>query len=121
MQAVVDLFNESGLKAEVSPDIRAEILRKFMSNVWSNPLGALTHLARSLDGVGEHQLLLGRDPLAVESEEAFDDDPGLAAARPGQHQAGSLAMVDGGTLIGVEGEGRHSAQGTTGRLGVNAL
>jgi 2-dehydropantoate 2-reductase len=41
-QAVVDLFNASGITAEVSPDIRAELLRKFVGNAWSNPLGALT-------------------------------------------------------------------------------
>ena len=46
VQAVVDLFTSSGLPAEVSPDIRAEILRKLMSNAWSNPLGALTHLVQ---------------------------------------------------------------------------
>lgn len=46
LQRVVDLFNESGLTAEVSTDIRGEILRKLMSNTWSNPLGALTRLTQ---------------------------------------------------------------------------
>jgi 2-dehydropantoate 2-reductase len=46
VQRVVDLFNKSALTAEVSPDIRAEILRKLMSNAWSNPLGALTRLGQ---------------------------------------------------------------------------
>jgi 2-dehydropantoate 2-reductase len=46
LQRVVDLFNASGLAAEVSSDIRAEILRKLMSNTWSNPLGALTRLTQ---------------------------------------------------------------------------
>lgn len=42
-QAVVDLFNNSGITAELSTDIRAEVLRKFVGNTWSNPIGALTH------------------------------------------------------------------------------
>jgi 2-dehydropantoate 2-reductase len=46
VQRVVDLFNEAGLTAEVSTDIRAEILRKLMNNTWSNPLGALTRLSQ---------------------------------------------------------------------------
>jgi 2-dehydropantoate 2-reductase len=44
VQRVVELLNTSGLRAEVSSDIRGEIWRKFASNVWSNPLGALTRL-----------------------------------------------------------------------------
>ena len=46
VQAVVDLFNKSGLKAEAAPDIRREVLHKLMSNAWSNPLGAITHLSQ---------------------------------------------------------------------------
>jgi len=44
VRAIADLFNAAGLPADVSSDIRAEILRKYVSNVWSNPLGALTRL-----------------------------------------------------------------------------
>jgi len=44
VHTIADLFNAAGLPADVSPDIRAEILRKYVSNVWSNPLGALTRL-----------------------------------------------------------------------------
>ena len=44
VQAVVDLFNKSGMKAEVSPDIRAEVLRKLMNNASGNTLAALTRL-----------------------------------------------------------------------------
>ncbi|HYC47523.1 MAG TPA: 2-dehydropantoate 2-reductase [Burkholderiales bacterium] len=47
VQAVVDLFNASAITAEVSPDIRAELLRKFAGNAWSNPLGALTGRVQS--------------------------------------------------------------------------
>jgi 2-dehydropantoate 2-reductase len=46
VQAAVDLFNKSGLPAEVSSDIRAEVWRKLMGNTWSNPMAALTHLAQ---------------------------------------------------------------------------
>jgi 2-dehydropantoate 2-reductase len=44
VQTVVERLNASGLRAEVSRDIRGEIWRKFSSNVWSNPLGAITRL-----------------------------------------------------------------------------
>ena len=47
VQSIVGLFSAAGLPAEVSSDIRAELLRKFMSNVWSNPLGALTQLTQA--------------------------------------------------------------------------
>src|SRR5688572_17267283 len=43
LQAVVDLLVKSGIPAELSTDIRAELLRKFVGNAWSNPIGALTH------------------------------------------------------------------------------
>lgn len=44
VQAVVDLFNESGMTAEISPDIRAEVWRKLMNNASGNTLAALTRL-----------------------------------------------------------------------------
>ena len=44
VRAIVDLFSNSGLPSEVSPDLRAEIWRKLSSNVSSNPLAALTRL-----------------------------------------------------------------------------
>ncbi len=44
VQAVVDLFNKSGLPSEVSPDIRAEVFRKLMNNASGNTLAALTRL-----------------------------------------------------------------------------
>ena len=44
VQAVVDLFNRSGMTAEISPDIRAEVWRKLMNNASGNTLAALTRL-----------------------------------------------------------------------------
>lgn len=44
VQAVVDLFNKSGMTAEISPDIRAEVWRKLMNNASGNTLAALTRL-----------------------------------------------------------------------------
>jgi 2-dehydropantoate 2-reductase len=44
LQAVVDLFNKSGLTAEIPADIRAEIWRKLMNNASGNTLAALTRL-----------------------------------------------------------------------------
>jgi 2-dehydropantoate 2-reductase len=76
VQVVVDLFNASGLPAEVSPDIRAEILRKFMSNVWSNPLGALTRLTQSqaMNNPDVKQVAAGlmREALAVAAAMGWD-------------------------------------------------
>lgn len=45
VQAVVDLFNKSGLSAEIPTDLRAEIWRKLMGNAAGNSLGALTRLS----------------------------------------------------------------------------
>ena len=76
VQAVVDLFNASGLPAEVSPDLRAEILRKFVSNVWSNPLGALTRLtqgqATGNPDVKQVAAGLMRETLAVAAAMGWD-------------------------------------------------
>jgi 2-dehydropantoate 2-reductase len=76
VQKVVDLFNASGLPAEVAPDIRAEILRKFMSNVWSNPLGALTRLTQSQatnnPDVKQVAAALMREALAVAAAMGWD-------------------------------------------------
>ena len=44
VQAVIDLFNKSGLTAEIPPDLRAEIWRKLMNNASGNTLAALTRL-----------------------------------------------------------------------------
>ena len=44
LQSVVDLFNESGLTAEIPADLRAEVWRKLMNNVSGNTLAALTRL-----------------------------------------------------------------------------
>jgi len=90
VQAVVDLFNASGLPAEVSPDIRAEILRKFMSNVWSNPLGALTRLTQgqvtSDAGLKQLATSLMREALAVAAAMGWDlrgeIDPEKLLSRP---------------------------------------
>ncbi len=44
LQAIVDLFNKSGLPAEIPADLRAEVWRKLMSNASGNTLAALTRL-----------------------------------------------------------------------------
>jgi 2-dehydropantoate 2-reductase len=76
VQRVVGLFNEAGLAAEVSTDIRAEILRKLMSNSWSNPLGALTRLTQydvSQDsGLKQLAMNLMRDTLNVAAAMGWD-------------------------------------------------
>ena len=42
LQSVVDLFNKSGLTAEIPTDLRAEVFRKLMGNAAGNTLAALT-------------------------------------------------------------------------------
>ena len=44
LQAVIDLFCESGLPAEAPKDLRAEVWRKLMNNASGNSLAALTRL-----------------------------------------------------------------------------
>jgi len=44
VQAVIDLFNKSGLPAETPADLRGEVLRKLMSNASGNTISALTRL-----------------------------------------------------------------------------
>jgi len=44
LQAVIDLFNNSGLTAETPADLRAEIWRKLTGNAAGNSLAALTRL-----------------------------------------------------------------------------
>lgn len=76
VKAIVDLFNKSGLPAEVSPNIRKEILRKFMSNVWSNPMGSLTRLPQAKvtadADLKETAMRLMREALAVADKMGFD-------------------------------------------------
>ncbi len=68
-------------------------------------LHAAAHLIRGLAGVREHELASGADPVRREAVKALDDDPRLAAARPGEHQARAVAMLDRDALLGVEGGG----------------
>ena len=42
LRAIVDLFNKSGLPAEIPGDIRAEVWRKLMNNASGNTIAALT-------------------------------------------------------------------------------
>ena len=42
LQAIVDLFNSSGLPAEIPADLRAEVWRKLMNNASGNTIAALT-------------------------------------------------------------------------------
>jgi len=44
LQTIVDLFNKSGLPAEIPADLRTEVWRKLMSNASGNTLAALTRL-----------------------------------------------------------------------------
>ena len=44
LQAIVDLFNKSGLPAEIPADLRAELWRKLTGNAAGNTISALTRL-----------------------------------------------------------------------------
>jgi hypothetical protein len=66
--------------------------------------GPVEHLLGRADGEGEHQDLIEWHSLLREGDHPFHDDPGLAAPRPGEYQAGPLTMIDGVLLRGVEGD-----------------
>ena len=76
VETVVDVLKSAGLRAEASSDIRGEIWRKFASNVWSNPLGALMRLNQS-DVMGNPDLKevaarLTRETLEVAAAMGWD-------------------------------------------------
>src|SRR5450759_3129646 len=77
-------------------------------------LRSRTHLAGGLARVGEHQLLGRPDSFSDKREEPLHDDARLAAPRPGEDQAGALAMRDGGALVGVEVGPHHRILGLAG-------
>jgi 2-dehydropantoate 2-reductase len=76
VQAVVDLFNKSGLPAEVPQDIRAELLRKLMNNASGNTLAALTRLGHyeiATDaGVKDLGIRIMRETLEVAAAMGWD-------------------------------------------------
>ena len=80
-------------------------------------LGALAHLGRRLVGEGDRGNLFGQQAgVIVVLQQARDlvrDDPGLARAGAGQHQARAAQMVHGLQLGRVEGSGSggHGAAG----------
>ena len=56
VRAVIDLFNASGLVAEIPNDLRAEVWRKLVNNASGNTLAALTRL--SLYDMGQDPALV---------------------------------------------------------------
>lgn len=113
VQTVVDLFNQCGLKAEVSSDIRAEILRKLMANAWANPLGALTHLAQYELTTSDAELKalamsIMRETLEVAAalgwdlRNEIDVEKTIARAAPGGSPPSMLQDVTAGRGLEVE-------------------
>jgi len=76
VQAVVDLFNKSGLPAEIPADLRGEIIRKLMGNASGNTISALTrlgHFAMASDpGVRQVAMGIMRESLEVAAAMGWD-------------------------------------------------
>ena len=76
VRALVDLFSRSGLPSEVSPDLRAEIWRKLMSNASTNPLAALTRLGAAElgadDALRDLSIAVKNEILAVAAASGWD-------------------------------------------------
>lgn len=76
LEAVADLFNQSGLTAEISSDLRGEIWRKLMNNAPGNSLAALTRLGHYelASDPGIKQLMKGimRETLEVAAALGWD-------------------------------------------------
>ena len=100
LQAIVDLFNKSGLTAEIPADLRAELWRKLMSNASTNTLAALTRLGHyelSTDpDVKQIGIRIMRETLAVAAALGWDltkeIDPEKIASRatPGPSSTPSM-------------------------------
>ncbi len=86
VRAIVDLFSRSGLPAEVSPDLRAEIWRKLASNAAGNPLSALTRLGHADigadDGLRVLSTAIRNETLAVAAALGWDLRAELNAPQP---------------------------------------
>ena len=71
--------------------------------VAEEPRRALAHLPRRLVGEGNrHDAAWGHADAVDEVGEPVDDDAGLAAARPRDHEDRALNRLDGGPLRGVQ-------------------
>jgi 2-dehydropantoate 2-reductase len=86
VRAIVDLFSNSGLPSEVSPDLRAEIFRKLTSNASSNPLSALTRLSiaeiSADDGLRSLSNAIRNETLAVAAAMGWDLRSEVGSERP---------------------------------------
>jgi 2-dehydropantoate 2-reductase len=83
---VVELFSGSGLPAEVSPDLHAEIWRKLGSNAAGNPLSALTRLGHADiaadDGLRALSSAIRNETLAVAAALGWELRAELNAQQP---------------------------------------
>lgn len=76
LQAIVDLFNNSGLPSEIPEDIRGELWRKLMGNAAGNSISALTrcgHYEMASDaGLKEVSVAIMRESLEVAAAMGWD-------------------------------------------------
>ena len=76
VRTIVDLFNKSGLPAEIPSDVRAEIWRKLMNNASGNTLAALTrlghHAIASDPDLKQLGILIMRETLEVAAAAGWD-------------------------------------------------
>jgi 2-dehydropantoate 2-reductase len=76
LQAVIDVFNKSGLPAEIPADLRAELWRKLTGNAAGNTISALTrlgHYEMAIDpDVKQIAMRVMRETLAVAKALGWD-------------------------------------------------
>ena len=114
LKAVVDLFNASGLKAEIPADLRLEVWRKGFGNVAGNSLAALTRLPGAdfgtVPGLQDIYASLMRETLEVAARLGWDLRPEVdvdkAARRSdsSRFRSSMLQDVDAGRPMEVEGQ-----------------
>jgi hypothetical protein len=77
----------------------------------NQPFGALAHFSGGLVGKGDGGNALRRHAGLDQAANLVGDHPGFTRARPGQHQAGAVQVVNGfklGRVQTVGGWGRHA-------------
>lgn len=101
VQAVVDLFREAGLPAEISSDIRGEIFRKLTGNAAGNTISALTRRGHYEMASDPHLRVLSigimRETLSVAAALGWDLrgelDPEKIASRASPGPASTPSML----------------------------
>lgn len=112
LEAVIGLFNASGLVAEIPADLRLEVWRKGVGNVAGNTLAALTRLPGAdfgtIPGLQDVYANLMRETLAVAAKMGWDLRPEVDVdkvarrADSSRFRSSMLQDVDAGRPLEVE-------------------